>query len=112
MGAADKMDETNWIEQDDSFEIVSIEEIQEACGTSDLIHHNKKYDQDFKDTIRQREDISLSEADLAQIVLELRHLEERLHLWREVRQKSILQLKEIADYLATIGHQTGIVKVV
>ena len=54
----------------------------------------------------------LSEGDISEVVSNLRQLEEKLILWREVRQQTILQLREVADYIDSVGHKTGIAKVV
>ena len=43
---------------------------------------------------------------------ELKQLEEKLHLWREVRLKTIAELRDIADYIDKVAKQTGIAKVV
>lgn len=54
----------------------------------------------------------LGEEELRQIVEELRHLEEKLHLWREVRQNTVSSLREIADYMESIAQKAGVAKVV
>ena len=54
----------------------------------------------------------LSEGDISEVVSNLRQLEEKLILWREGRQQTILQLREVADYIDTVAHKTGIAKVV
>merc|ERR1712112_138559 len=56
--------------------------------------------------------LELNQNDIKEVVTELRHLEEKLHLWREVRTKTISELREIADYIDKISKQTGIAKVV
>lgn len=56
--------------------------------------------------------LDLKAEDIKEVVTELRHLEEKLHLWREVRLKTIGELRDIADYVDKVGKQTGIAKVV
>ena len=56
--------------------------------------------------------LELSQTDIDEVVTELRQLEEKLHLWREVRLKTIAELRDIADYIDKVAKQTGIAKVV
>ena len=37
--------------------------------------------------------LELSQTDIDEVVTELKQLEEKLHLWREVRQKTIAELR-------------------
>merc|ERR1712126_244989 len=69
---------------------------------------------ELKHIIDQIDDLKLdlNQSDIKEVVTELRHLEEKLHLWREVRTKTISELREIADYIDKISKQTGIAKVV
>ena len=55
--------------------------------------------------------LELSQTDIDEVVTELKQLEEKLHLWREVRLKTITELRDIADYIDKVAHQTGIAKV-
>ena len=68
---------------------------------------------ELKHIINQIDDLKLdlNQSDIKEVVTELRHLEEKLHLWREVRTKTISELREIADYIDKISKQTGIAKV-
>ena len=45
-------------------------------------------------------------------VWELRRLEEKLFMWKEVRMNTIMQLRSIADYMDSVGHQTSMAQVV
>lgn len=56
--------------------------------------------------------LELSQTDIDEVVTELKLLEEKLHLWREVRLKTIAELRDIADYIDKVAKQTGIAKVV
>ena len=56
--------------------------------------------------------LELSQTDIDEVVTELKQLEEKLHLWREVRLKTIAELRDIADYIDKVAKQTGIAKVV
>ena len=99
----DNMDGTT-SELEESFEIVTSQEVFEACGTKQKQHDNR---------LKNSEQIDgFSETNLDEVLIELRHLEERLYLWQEVRRNTILQLRGVADYLASIGHQTDMVRVV
>ena len=55
--------------------------------------------------------LELSQTDIDEVVTELKQLEEKLHLWREVRLKTIAELRDIADYIDRVAMQTGIAKV-
>jgi len=71
-------------------------------------------EEELKHIIDQIDDLKLelNQNDIKEVVTELRHLEEKLHLWREVRTKTISELRDIADYIDKISKQTGIAKVV
>ena len=75
-------------EQDDEgFEIVSPEEVKQA-KRNELEEKMHDEDERIKEAVEKLEEEGvegLEEEDLRQIVEELRHLEERLHMWREVR---------------------------
>ena len=43
---------------------------------------------------------------------ELRQLEEKLFMWKEVRMNTISQLRKVADYMDSAGHQASMVQVV
>ena len=89
---------------DDHFKCESEEEINELF---------KEQDKGLDEVIDQIDDLKLdlSQDDIAEVVTELRHLEEKLHLWREVRQATIAELGDIADYIDKVAKQTGIAKV-
>jgi len=46
-----------------------------------------------------------------QAVWELRRLEEKLFMWKEVRMNTIMQLRSIADYMDSVGHQASMAQV-
>ena len=74
-------------EDEDDFEIVSPVEVGET-KRSKLEENMKDEDERIKEAVEKLEEEGvegLEEEDLRQIVEELRHLEERLHMWREVR---------------------------
>jgi len=76
-----------------------------------LIQNN--WEENLIEDIKQAEDEEdLTESDLNQVVEELRHLEERIHLWTEVRQKTIESLRDIAEYMDSVTHRTGLAKIV
>ena len=99
-------------------EVFEIVEDDEVYATGEDENQNEKFknqDKDIEDTIAKiAEDdaIDLTEKDINEVVSELRHLEERLHLWREVRQNTVVRLREIADYIDNVAKQTGVAKVV
>ena len=70
-------------------------------------------EEELKHIIDQIDDLKLelNQNDIKEVVTELRHLEEKLHLWREARTKTISELREIANYIDKISKQTGIAKV-
>ena len=45
-------------------------------------------------------------------VWELKRLEEKLFMWKEVRWNTIVQLRSIADYMDSMGQQTSMAQVV
>ena len=102
-------------ETHEAFEIVEDDEVY-ATGEDEILNEKfKNQDKEIEDTIAKiAEDdaIDLSEKDINEVVSELRHLEERLHLWREVRQNTVVRLREIADYIDNVAKQTGVAKVV
>ena len=102
-------------ETNEAFEIVEDDEVY-ATGEDEILNEKfKNQDKEIEDTIAKiAEDdaIDLSEKDINEVVSELRHLEERLHLWREVRQNTVVRLREIADYIDNVAKQTGVAKVV
>ena len=111
----ENMETENGMETDDSFEIVSDEEIYEACGKGELHKHFRKKRDNIENTlkfIREGEEYGVCDGNFADILRELRHLEEKLHLWHEVRRKTIMQLKQIAEYLEGVHHQIGMARVV
>ena len=71
---------------DEDFEIVSADEVKQA-KRNELEEKMNDEDERFKEAVEKLEEEGvegLEEEDLRQIVEELRHLEERLHMWREV----------------------------
>jgi len=103
-------------EENEVFEVISNDELFPTEGEdSDMNEKFKDQDKEIEDTINkiaEDQTIDLSERDINEVVSELRHLEEKLHLWREVRQNTIIRLREIADYIDNVAKQTGIAKVV
>jgi len=92
---------------DEFFEIIDNDEISEATARGLTV-----YDKALEEAIQKLKTVSdISEKDLKEITLEIRHLEEKLHLWREVRQRTIERLREIADYIDNVGKKTGIARV-
>jgi len=55
---------------------------------------------------------SPTEVSCHAVTWELRRLEEKLHMWKEVRRNTISKLRGIADYMDTLGRQTSLVQVV
>ena len=94
------------LEQEDEFTILTEQEVEEACKDGELAQIERAIDEVKADTEE------LSDGDITDMVTNLRQLEEKLILWREVRQQTILQLREVADYIDTVAHKTGIAKVV
>ena len=102
-------------EHNEVFEIIDNNEVYEAGEDCILNERFKSQDAEIESTIAKIVDddaIDLNENDIQDVVSELRHLEEKLHLWREVRQNTILRLREIADYIDNVAKQTGVAKVV
>jgi len=112
------------MEENENKESGEISEVFEIIGTDEIYpldndtEQNKLFraqDDEIESTIAKVEDphnIGLDEKDIKDVVSELRHLEEKLHLWREVRQNTIVRLREIAEYIDNVAKQTGIAKVV
>jgi len=101
-------------EKEEGFEMVTEDEVKEA-QRNEVAEKVKAEDEkiDFALDRLEKEGVDgLEEADLREIVQELRHLEEKLHLWREVRQTTVECLREIADYMDEIGRKAGVAKVV
>jgi len=102
-------------EHDEVFEIIDNNEVYKAGEDSILNERFKNQDDQIESTIAKIVDddtMDLNENDIKDVVSELRHLEEKLHLWREVRQNTIVRLREIADYIDNVAKQTGVAKVV
>jgi len=55
--------------------------------------------------------LSPDQNKLGSAVWELRRLEEKLFMWKEVRKSTISDLRSIADYIESLGYQTNIAKV-
>ena len=106
----------NTLRDDEEFTIISDEEVKQAEKEEDLEEKFAAQDDEIERTIDQikseRLSVELTEKELTELVEELRHLEERLHLWREVRLNTILQLRQIADYIDSVARKTGIARVV
>ena len=102
-------------DQNEVFEIIDNDEVYAAGEDSVINNAFKHQDDEIEATIAkivEDDAIGLNEKDIQDVVSELRHLEEKLHLWREVRQNTIVRLREIADYIDNVGKQTGVAKVV
>jgi len=99
---------------DEGFEVVTDHEVKEAMRNE--VEEKLKAEDERIDSALDRlekEGVDgLEEADLREIVEELRHLEEKLHMWREVRQNTVECLREIADYMDEISRKAGVAKVV
>lgn len=86
------------------------EKFSEIMEDDDKVaEEDKKVLEEDKELVEEEE---WTETDLNEVVEELRHLEERLHLWREVRQNTIERLRDTADYMDNISHRTGVARVV
>ena len=55
-------------------------------------------------------ELELSEEEISETMSTLRLLDSRLATWVEVRENTILQLREIADYIDRVGRRTNKVK--
>jgi len=55
---------------------------------------------------------SPTEVSCHAVTWEMKRLEEKLYMWKEVRKNTILKLRDIADYMDSLGHQTSVVQVV
>ena len=95
----------------DDFLVITDKDVEEADEeyVEELF---KEQDESIEQVIDSIEDLDLSENDIKDVVTELRHLEEKLHLWREVRMTTIKELREVADYIDSVSKKTGIAKVV
>ena len=95
----------------DDFLVITDKDVEEADEeyVEELF---KEQDESIEQVIDSIEDLDLSENDIKDVVTELRHLEEKLHLWREVRMTTIRELREVADYIDSVSKKTGIAKVV
>ena len=105
------------LELDEDIEVFEIIDNDEIYSSGDNVLNNafKQQDKEIEESIiKMVEDdaTDLDEKDIEAVVSELRHLEEKLHLWREVRQNTIIRLREIADYIDSVAKQTGVAKVV
>ena len=93
-------------QEEEEFTILTEQELEEAGKDADLAEIERAIDEVKADTEE------LSDEDITEMVTSLRQLEEKLILWREVRQQTILQLREVADYIDSVARKTGIAKVV
>ena len=103
--------------EEEEFTIISDDEIYKAEKDEhlDAEKENKEElalsDREIREVISETKELGvLSERDISEVVTELRQLEEKLHLWREVRKDTIRQLREIADYIDSVARKTGIAK--
>jgi len=55
---------------------------------------------------------SPTEVSCHEVTWEMKRLEEKLFMWKEVRMNTILKLRDIADYMDSLGYQTSVVQVV
>jgi len=93
---------------DDVFEVIDSDEIENVKA-----RRLDVYDKALENAIKKLKEVNdISEKDLEHITEEIRHLEEKLHLWREVRERTIQRLREIADYMDNLGKKTGLARVV
>ena len=105
------IEQVNENESIDDFLVITDKDVEEADEeyVEELF---KEQDESIEQVIDSIEDLDLSENDIKDVVTELRHLEEKLHLWREVRMTTIRELREVADYIDSVSKKTGIAKVV
>ena len=105
------IEQVNENESIDDFLVITDKNVEEADEeyVEELF---KEQDESIEQVIDSIEDFDLSENDIKDVVTELRHLEEKLHLWREVRMTTIRELREVADYIDSVSKKTGIAKVV
>ena len=105
------IEQVNENESIDDFLVITDKDVEEADEeyVEELF---KEQDESIEQVIDSIEDLDLSENDIKDVVTELRHLEEKLHLWREVRMTTIKELREVADYIDSVSKKTGIAKVV
>ena len=104
------IEQVNENESIDDFLVITDKDVEEADEeyVEELF---KEQDESIEQVIDSIEDLDLSENDIKDVVTELRHLEEKLHLWREVRMTTIKELREVADYIDSVSKKTGIAKV-
>ena len=104
------IEQVNENESIDDFLVITDKDVEEADEeyVEELF---KEQDESIEQVIESIEDLDLSENDIKDVVTELRHLEEKLHLWREVRMTTIKELREVADYIDSVSKKTGIAKV-
>lgn len=108
-------EEEEQLVDDESFEILDTADIEE--DEVNLEETFKRQDKELDDAIAKLasgppEHLKLTKEELEEVLDELRRLEERLHLWREVRTNTVARLREIAEYMAVVGRRTGVAKVV
>merc|ERR1712013_684684 len=106
-----EMETEEKLELDEDIEVFEIIDNDEIYSSGDNVLNNafKQQDKEIeKSIIKMVEDdaTDLDEKDIEAVVSELRHLEEKLHLWREVRQNTIIRLREIADYIDSVTKST------
>eukprot|EP00092_Neocalanus_flemingeri_P033973 GFUD01036941.1.p1 GENE.GFUD01036941.1~~GFUD01036941.1.p1 ORF type:complete len:610 (+),score=186.62 GFUD01036941.1:76-1905(+) len=78
-----------------------------VCGSLD------SYLDHYDDALNYTGDISGGTKSCSQEVFsELRQLEEKLFMWKEVRMNTIMQLRSIADYMDSVGYQASMAQVV
>merc|ERR1719187_544450 len=77
--------------KDEPFEIIDEKELEE-CSDKETDSRMSEIS-DITDSLYELSELSPdAEEELHELVEELRHLEERLHLWTEVRTNTILRL--------------------
>lgn len=104
------IEQVNENESIDDFLVITDKDVEEA-DEENVEELFKEQDESIEQVIDSIEDLDLSENDIKDVVTELRHLEEKLHLWREVRMTTIRELREVADYIDSVSKKTGIAKV-
>jgi len=92
--------------ENDDFEIITVEEIKETCYSYQLNTERTKIQENFNKLFQELEqencDKENLEVNIAELVENLRYLEEKLHLWKEVRKNTIFHLREISLYLDSL----------
>ena len=94
---------------DEDFDLIGEQEIAEADDYEREKCRREKEIEKAIEELKAEGGDEAEEAEIEEVVKELRHLEERLHLWKEVRQRTIgmdcisLELLEIKKEAVTVS---------